>query len=78
MANVNFLSRVSRYVLERRFTKFSEKTQYNSHYAVQGIQGHRFGYQCKERNRRCQIRHAGSQSFHQCILITKGSELGPS
>jgi len=32
------------YVLERMFTKFSEITQCNGHYAVQG---HRFWYQSK-------------------------------
>jgi len=32
------------YVLERMFTKFSEITQHNGHYAVQG---HRFWYQSK-------------------------------
>ena len=32
------------YVLERTFTKFSEITQYNGHYAVQG---HRFWYHSK-------------------------------
>ena len=32
------------YVLERRFTKFSEITQYNGHYVVQG---RRFWYQLK-------------------------------
>jgi len=30
------------YVLERMFTKFSEITQCNGHYAVKVIQGHRF------------------------------------
>jgi len=35
------------YVLERMFTKFSETTQYNGHYAVQGHSGHRFWYQSK-------------------------------
>jgi len=32
------------YVLERRFTKFSEITQCNAHYAVQGHSSHRFWY----------------------------------
>jgi len=36
------------YVLERRFTNFSEITQYNGHYA---IQGHRFWYQWKAHKR---------------------------
>jgi len=33
---VNFLARGSGYVLERMFTQFSEITQCNGHYAVQG------------------------------------------
>jgi len=32
----------SGYELERTFTKFVKITQCNGHYAVQGIQGHRF------------------------------------
>ena len=37
IANVNFfLARRSGYVLERRFTNFSEITHCNDHYAVQG------------------------------------------
>ena len=36
IANVNFLALGSGYVLERRFTKFSEITQCNGHYAIQG------------------------------------------
>jgi len=35
------------YVLEHRFTKFSEITQCNGHYAVQGHSGDRFWYQSK-------------------------------
>ena len=33
--------------LQHRFTKVREITQCNGHYAVQSIQGHRFGYQSK-------------------------------
>jgi len=36
IANVNFLACEGGYALERRFTKFSEITQCNIHYAVQG------------------------------------------
>ena len=35
------------YVLEGMFTKFSEITQCNGHYAVQGHLTHRFWYQSK-------------------------------
>jgi len=33
---INFGTDRRGYLLERRFTKFSEITQYNGHYAVQG------------------------------------------
>jgi len=41
---INFATDRRGYVLERSFTKFSEITQCNGHYAVQG---HRFWYQSK-------------------------------
>jgi len=36
IANVHLFARRNGYALVRMFTKFSEITQYNGHYAVQG------------------------------------------